>query len=70
MDERVRVVVLTEREHGLLLHLLRWLRDRGIVHTNAEHPTMKLIEQLEAAREQPVRPHARGWLERWRSRGA
>lgn len=61
--EAVRVVVLSEREHHLVCHMLHTMLGQG----QAGPPTRDLLKRLEAARAAPqVRPTL-GWLARWRA---
>jgi len=63
-DAKVRLVVLTDREHYLVCHILRSGLKLGWVANGA---TVSLLERLERAREAPVRRRTSGWLNRWRS---
>lgn len=63
-DAKVRLVVLTDREHFLVCHLLRSGLKLGWLANGA---TVALLERLERAREAPVMRRTQGWLNRWRS---
>lgn len=61
-DKGLRLVVLTEAEHGLLLHVLR----RGLRDGYLGEPTRAVLETLERAREAPTRRRTEAWRARWR----